>query len=142
MSSAERSAPRFTGTSIAVIGIALGLAVAVCITRKDEYFFGAAAYTWLPQAAVLFAAILCKASRGALGGIAAAMALYLYLFDIWAADQAMAWLFYFFSFPGILIGALLAIVTPSREAFEAPIAFAWAVLGIALGLVGVWFWAR
>ncbi|MFJ2456653.1 hypothetical protein ACIOWK_33970 [Pseudomonas protegens] len=141
MSSAERSAPRSSGTSIAVVGIALGLAVAVYISPKSEYFLGNFAYSWLPQAAVLFVAILCKASRGALGGIAAAMALYLYLFDIWATES-LAWLFYLFSFPGILIGALLAIATPSRKAFEAPIAFAWAVLGIALGLVGVWFWAR
>ncbi|MCF5232426.1 MULTISPECIES: hypothetical protein [unclassified Pseudomonas] len=140
MSSAERSAPRSSGKSIAVVGIALGLAVAVYISPKSKYFLGNFAYSWLPQSAVLFVAILCKASRGALGGIAAAMALYLYLFDIWATES-LAWLFYLFSFPGILIGALLAIATPSRKAFEAPIAFAWAVLGIALGLVGVWFWA-
>lgn len=138
MSSAERSAPRSTGTSIAVIGTALGLAVAVYITRKDEYFWGAVAIIWLPQVAVLCLALLCKASRHSLGGIAIAMALYLCLFDIWASDQAMAWLFYIFSFPGIAIGALLTIVIPSRKVLETPIAFAWVSLGIALNLIAVW----
>ncbi|NVZ70478.1 hypothetical protein [Pseudomonas costantinii] len=134
MSSVETSALRPAGTSIAIIGIALGLAVAVSITRKDEYFLGNFAYSWLPQAAVLCIALLCKVSRRSLGGMAIAMALYLFLFDIWVTES-MGWLFYFFSFPGILIGALLAIFfASSRKSLEAPIAFGWVVLGIALNL--------
>lgn len=133
----EKNAPRSTDTSIAVIGIALGLAVAPYISPENEYFLGNFAYSWMPQAAVLFAAFLCKASRGTLGGIAAAMALYLYLFDIWVTES-MGWLIYFFSFPGILIGALLAIFfTPSRKPFDAPIAFGLVILGITLNLAAV-----
>ncbi|WDU64899.1 hypothetical protein LRS56_10790 [Pseudomonas poae] len=56
------------------------------------------------------------------------------LFDIWVTES-MGWLIYFFSFPGILVGALLAIFfTPSRKAFEASIAFGWVASGIALNL--------
>ena len=66
------------------------------------------------------------------------MALYLYLFDIWVTES-MGWLFYLFSFPGIAIAALLAIVTPSSKAFDAPIAFAWVVLGIALNIAVILF---
>ncbi|UOP10852.1 hypothetical protein [Pseudomonas palleroniana] len=141
MSLAKKNAPRPTGTSVALMGIALGLAVAVYISPKNEYFLDNFAGYWLPQAAVLCITLLCKASRGTLGGIAITMALYLYLFDIWATE-AMAWLFYLFSFPGILIGALLAIATSSRKAYEAPIAFAWVTLGTALGLVAIWLWVR
>lgn len=66
--------------------------------------------------------------------MAAAMGLYLFLFHLWVTDS-MGWLFYLFSFPGVLIGALLGIVfSPSRKLFEAPAAFVWVVLGIVVNL--------
>jgi hypothetical protein len=133
MRSTEHSTPQPARISTAVLGIAPGLAVAIWITRKDEYFLENFAAYWLPQAAVFGAALLFRATRKALGGIGIAMALYLYLFDIWATES-MAWLFYLFSFPGVLIGALLAAVTPTRKPFEVMIAFAWVVLGIGVNL--------
>jgi hypothetical protein len=48
MSSPEKDAARSTDISIAVIGIALGLAVAVYISPKNQYFLGTFAYLWLP----------------------------------------------------------------------------------------------
>ncbi|WP_248731673.1 hypothetical protein [Pseudomonas sp. MWU13-2517] len=134
MRSAEKNISQPTRIPIAAIGVALGPAVAALISPKNEYFLANFTGYWLPQAAVLCVALLCKAPRGTLGGIAAAMALYLYLFDIWVTES-MGWLIYFFSFPGALIGALLAVfVTPSRKLFEAPTAFGLVVLGIALNL--------
>ncbi|TWR59008.1 hypothetical protein FIV41_15800 [Pseudomonas marginalis] len=114
MSSAEKDAARSTGISIAVVGIALGLAVAVYISPKNEYFLGNFTYLWLPQAAVLALALACKTSRESVGGIAIALALYLSVFAFWFSGRnadSMAWLGYFFSFHGALIGAGFAIVS-------------------------------
>ncbi|AKS09425.1 hypothetical protein [Pseudomonas trivialis] len=139
MRSEEKSISQPTRILMAAIGVALSPAVAALISPKNEYFLANFAGYWLPQAAVLCVALLCKASRGTLGGIAASMALYLYLFDIWVTES-MGWLIYFFSFPGVLIGALLAVFfTPSRKPFEAPIAFGFVALGIALNLAPFWF---
>lgn len=130
MRSVENTPPQFTRISLAAIGAALGFAVAVYTTGKGPFFLENFAYSWLPQAAVLCIALLCKASRESLGGIAIAMALYLFLFHLWVTDS-MGWLFYLFSFPGILFGALLSVVfSPSRKVLKAPVAFAWVVLGI------------
>jgi hypothetical protein len=81
-----------------------------------------------------------KAQRAVFAGAAIAMALYLSLFSLWyfkggAADStAMAWLGYFFSFPGALIGAVLAIFTksPTSRSIAVLIAFGWVALGIAV----------
>ena len=130
MRSAQSNPPQPTRTPLAAIGIGLGLAVAVYTTGKGPFFFENFAYSWLPQAAVLCIALLCKAPRESLGGMAVAMGLYLFLFHLWVTDS-MGWLFYLFSFPGILIGALLGVVfSPSRKVFKALVAFVWVVLGI------------
>ncbi|OPA89647.1 hypothetical protein BFW86_14325 [Pseudomonas fluorescens] len=130
MRSVENNSPRFTRIPLAAIGVGLGLAVAVYTTGMGPSFLENFAYSWLPQAAVLCIALLCKASRESLGGMAIAMGLYLFLFDLWVTDS-MGWLFYLFSFPGILIGALLGVFfSPSRRVFKALVAFAWVVLGI------------
>ncbi len=130
MRSIENNPPQFTRIPLAAIGVGLGLAVAVYTTGKGPFFLDNFAYSWLPQVAVLCIALLCKASRESLGGMATAMGLYLFLFDLWVTDS-MGWLFYLFSFPGILIGALLGVVfSPSRKVFKALVAFAWVVLGI------------
>ncbi|MDT9634450.1 hypothetical protein F6S08_24955 [Pseudomonas sp. JV449] len=137
MSSAEKDAARSTGISIAVVGIALGLAVAVYISPKNEYFLGNFTYLWLPQAAVLALALACKASRESVGGIAIALALYLSVFAFWFSGRnadSMAWLGYFFSFPGALIGAGFAIVSEKPKTPITPIlqALGWVVLGVAV----------
>ncbi|NMX94292.1 MULTISPECIES: hypothetical protein [unclassified Pseudomonas] len=95
------------------------------------------AYMWLPQAAVLALALVCKASRESLGGIAIALALYLSVFAFWFSGKnadSMAWLGYFFSFPGALIGAGFAIVCEKLKTPIAPIlqALGWVVLGVAV----------
>lgn len=62
--------------------------------------------------------------------MATAMGLYLFLFDLWVTDS-MGWLFYLFSFPGILIGALLGVFfSHSRKVLKALVAFAWVILGV------------
>ncbi|MGE7958035.1 hypothetical protein ACQKQA_15875 [Pseudomonas sp. NPDC089530] len=121
------------GMPIAAIGIALGLAVVIWTSRKVGYSWDYFAAYWLPQAAVLGVALLFRASWNALGGIAMAMAVYLYLLDVWGTDP-LIWLVYLFSFPGVLIGVLVTLVFPSRKPFEAVIAFAWVALGIVLNL--------
>lgn len=115
----------------------MGLAAAVYISPKNEYFLGNFAYMWLPQAAVLALALVCKASRESLGGIAIALALYLSVFAFWFSGKnadSMAWLGYFFSFPGALIGAGFAIVCEKLKTPIAPIlqALGWVVLGVAV----------
>lgn len=130
MRSIEHNSPQPSRTPLAAIGVGLGLAVAVYTNGKGPFFLENFAYSWLPQVAVLCIARLCKASRESLGGMAVAMGLYLFLFHLWVTDS-MGWLFYLFSFPGILIGALLGIVfSPSRKVLKALEAFAWVVLGI------------
>lgn len=133
MRSAENTNPVPSRPSITIIGVALGLAVALCISAQGPYFWSNFAGYWLPQAAVLAMAMLFKASRAVLGGVALTMALYLYLFDSWATES-MAWLFYLFSFPGVLVGALLASVAPSRKPYEVLIAAGWVILGIVVNL--------
>lgn len=130
MRSLENNPPQPTRIPLAAIGVGLGFAVAVYTTGKGPFFLENFAYSWLPQAAVLYIARLCKASPESLGGMAVAMGLYLFLFHLWVTDS-MGWLFYLFSFPGILIGALLGVVfSPSRKVFKALAAFVWVVLGI------------
>lgn len=134
MRSVENNPSQVTRIPLGAIGIGLGLAVAVYTTGKGPFFLENFAYSWLPQAAVLCIALLCKASRESLGGMAVAMGLYLFLFHLWVTDS-MGWLFYLFSFPGILIGALLGVVfSPSRKVFKLLVAFVWVVLGIGVNL--------
>ncbi|KTC62661.1 hypothetical protein AO262_02035 [Pseudomonas fluorescens ABAC62] len=115
---------------LATIGVGLSLAVAIYTAGKGPFFLENLASMWLPQVVVLCIALLCKASRELLLGVAIAMALYLLLFGLWVTDS-MGWLIYLFSFPGILIGALLSVVfSPSRKVFKALAAFAWVVVGI------------
>ena len=142
MRSIERNSPQFTCIPLAAMGVGLSLAVAIYITGKGPFFLENFACTWLPQVAVLCIALLCKASRESLGGMATAMGLYLFLFHLWVTDS-MGWLFYLFSFPGILIGALLSVVfSPSRKVFKALVAFAWVVLGIVGNLAVLVFTLR
>jgi hypothetical protein len=119
-----------------------GVTIAVWIAPKNGYFWENFAYYWLPQAAVVVLAWLCKASRGVLGGTAITLALYLVLFDIWATES-MAWLFYLFSFPGALSGALLAaFISKKRGDFIAAItAFFTVIIGITLNLVVIYLGA-
>ncbi|WP_238340270.1 hypothetical protein [Pseudomonas sp. SWRI18] len=63
MRSVENNPPQFTRIPVAAIGVGLGLAVAIYTTGKGPFFLENFAYTWLPQAAVLCIALLCKASR-------------------------------------------------------------------------------
>lgn len=138
MRSTDTSVPRPSYRWLATLGVGLGLAVAVWVTGKGEFFWENFAAYWLPQAAVLAVALLLKASREMLGGMAIAMALYLYLFHLWASE-AMAWLWYLFSFPGALIGALLAVFIASRTSFAGLAGFGSVTLGIVLNLVILFF---
>lgn len=133
MRTLEKKLPTLTGAPMMAIAIALGLVVAVWITRKDEYFLGNFAAYWLPQAAVLCVALLCKTSRRSLSGIAIAMALYLCVFNLWATE-AMAWLWYLFSFPGVLLGALATRLTNHGRPLETFTAIGWVIIGIVLSL--------
>lgn len=81
MNSTERHTGFSPSATFALMGILVGLSVAIFITTKNEYFWGNFAAYWLPQAAVLGVAYLFRAARAVLGGAAIALALYLAVFN-------------------------------------------------------------
>lgn len=140
MASKEKNLSSLAHLRAVFVGLLWGLMIAAWISPHNEYFLESFAMYWLPHAAVLAILLLFKAQRAVFAGAAIAMALYLSLFSLWyfkgvGADQtAMAWLGYLFSFPGALIGAVLAIFYGKRSGsiIAVLLAFGWVALGLAI----------
>lgn len=106
-------------------------------------------FYWGPQAALLGLALVTRTRPGVLGGSALVLAAFLLGFHGWMrsrpAGDALAWLFYLFSFPGALVGVFAAALasrrrvgssTPRRALLTA--ALTSAGLAVNLGLLLAW----
>ena len=96
----------------AFLGIVFGLAVAVVLAPKDSWFLPNAAFFWGSQLAVLAMLLMLWPRPAVVGGVAAALAIYLAAFGTWLFTRrgdpgaSMAWNVYVLSLPGAAIGAI------------------------------------
>src|SRR5512138_1276056 len=100
----------------------LGLGVAVGLSPLEHglrIFLWNFSSFWVPQAAVLALLLPLRPRPAIVAGAALVMALHLAAFAGWmhtlGPGQALAWLFYLFSFPGALAGAALAALVSRRR---------------------------
>lgn len=140
--------PLLFARTMALLAVLAGLIVSVVAARPSapNYFLGNLAYYWLPQVAVLGILLLLRSPPALLGGVALALALHLAVFDLWLITDSidvMGWLFYFFDFPGALVGALIAQFSVFRRdlshpAWVALLGFGWTTLGLVVSLAPLW----
>ncbi|WP_411883962.1 hypothetical protein [Polaromonas sp. YR568] len=126
---------------LTIVSVALGLIVAAVLSPKDSSFLPNVLFYWGPHICVLVIFGLYRPPQpAAFAGVAIALAVYLAVFGAWVFSrsnpESMTWLGYIFSFPGALVGALLARVWIFRhqviQPFSVVIVVAPAVLfGIA-----------
>lgn len=95
-----------------------GVAVAVLLSPKDDYFLGNFAFYWLPQAIVLAVLLVFVSRPAVLSGVAIVLAIYLALFGAWVFSRShpdsMAWLGYLSSLPGAGLGAIVGALYVER----------------------------
>jgi hypothetical protein len=76
-------------------------------------------YEWGPQALVLALLLPWRPRAAVVAGAALALNLYFVAFAAWihslSRGDALAWLFYFYAFPGALVGALAALFAVRRR---------------------------
>ncbi len=124
----------------ALLCVTAGVLVAAWLAPKDSYFLGNLLTYWGPHAAI-FVLLSLKPPRPALyAGTALAMAAYLAAFGAWlfsrGRPESMAWLGYLFSFPGAVVGVVVAYRLtdrhPAPSALTATaITAAWVAAGLA-----------
>jgi len=96
----------------AFVGIMLGLAVSAALAPKNSWFLPNAAFFWGSQLAVLAMLLMLWPRPAVVGGVAAALAIYLAAFGTWLFTRrgdpgaSMAWNVYVLSLPGAAIGAI------------------------------------
>lgn len=126
--------------TFAISAIVIGIGVAALIAPHEAIFFWPNfRFYWLPQAAVLGLLLCLRPSPALFGGVAFALAIYLASFATWVFSrshpESMAWLGYYFSMPGALIGAGAATALTSRQSSVRPVVAA--LLGFGLVVAGV-----
>lgn len=139
----ERS-PRFLAELIfAICAAVFGLGIAAGFAPHDSWLFWPnLGFYWLPQAAVL-GILFCffKPSPAMFGGIAVALGCYLGAFATWlftrSHPESMAWLGFYFSLPGALIGGVLAGALASDRPLISPVASALLGFGLVIGGIAV-----
>jgi hypothetical protein len=118
-----------------------GVAVAVVLAPKDDYFFGNFMFYWIPQAIVLGILIPFTSRPAVVSGAAAILALYLAAYGAWHFSrphpESMAWLGYIFSLPGAAIGAIVGGIFIKQRSYQramvvGAIAAASTLVGLAL----------
>lgn len=127
---------------VAIAAILGGLVVAAALSpfgHGPRKFLWNFSFYWGPQGVVLAVLAVFRPRPAVVAGAAVAMALHFAAFDAWMgtlpAGEALAWLYYLFSFPGALAGAAsAALVVRRRPAWSAP--RAGALVG-ALTLAGI-----
>lgn len=133
-----------TERGIAWVLVAAGLVVALAQSPLHRGLHGFAwnfALYWGPQAIVLAVLLALRPRPAAVAGTALALVLHLVAFDAWIRSQgpgqALGWLYYLFSFPGALAGAVAGTLVSRRLGRSAAlvagaVAMALTAIGIAL----------
>ena len=97
---------------IAALCVALGFSVSVGLAPKNEFFLPNFLSFWISQLVVLACLAMFRPRAEVVGGAAVALAAYLAAFGYWnfsrTYPEAMAWLGYFFSLPGAIVGSVVA----------------------------------
>lgn len=126
----------------AALSVALGIGLVAALASKDQFFFGQFAYVWGPQGAIILLSLLFGPRTASVIGTSIALSLYLVAFVLWersiSNENGLAWLGYFFSFPGAAIGAIIAAIYIERHSTASSvirlslIAFAFTCIGLAI----------
>ena len=94
----------------ALLCLVFGAGVAAAIAPKDEFFMPNFLTFWGSQLFVLACLAVCRPRAEVVAGASVALAIYLAAFDHWnmsrAHPESMAWMGYFSSLPGAVIGAV------------------------------------
>lgn len=92
-----------------ILVVFLGICTAIVITPHNKFFLSNFLYYWGPQGIILCILYFVRINLGVIIGSSLIMTLHLVAYDIWISrpSDAMAWLGYFFSIPGALVGALV-----------------------------------
>jgi hypothetical protein len=132
----------FTNESFALLpSVLAGVAVAIVLAPKNDFFFGNFMFYWIPQAIVLGILISFTSRPAVVSGVAVILALYLAAYGAWlffttTDDAGLAWLGYLFSLPGAAIGAIAgALFIKQRNYQRAMIVGAIAAVSSLVGLV-------
>lgn len=94
--------------AVAILAGGFVVAVAVSPSRRGlGAFLSELGGYWGPQAAAIAVLLVFRPRGAVVSGAALAMTLHFLAFDAWvhAQGEALAWLYYLFSFPGALAGA-------------------------------------
>ncbi|WP_397532655.1 hypothetical protein [Roseateles sp.] len=98
--------------SAAALFLAFGAGVAAAIAPKGDFFMPNFLTFWGSQLVVLACLAVCRPRAEVVAGVSVALTIYLAAFNYWnmsrAHPESMAWLGYFFSLPGAVIGAVAA----------------------------------
>lgn len=129
------SRERRVALALVLVGFIVAMALSP-LRHGARMFFWNFGWYWTPQALVLGVLLLFRPRAAVVAGAAAAMTLHFAGFHAWVRE-AMAWLFYLFSFPGALVGAAsAALVSKWRPGWSAArtavVATVLTALGIAL----------
>ncbi|BCJ07183.1 hypothetical protein PRtIB026_A30880 [Pseudomonas sp. RtIB026] len=137
---------RRVGHWIALVAVLWAMTSATLLTRFDEYFWGNFALLLAPHAIVLGVLLIFRGPWAVLAGAEIAMALFLSLFGLWFSTggraEAMAWLWYFFSFPGALAGGFLAMLRTrdTTPLIAVSLTASWVFAGMLVDLASVFLW--
>jgi hypothetical protein len=128
---------------LALAGVLAGLLAATALSPRDaglRTFVANLVYSWGPQALVVGVLLAFRPRPAVIAGASLAMALHLVAFASWARTlpprEALAWLYYLFSFPGALVGACAAAVLSRLRRPRAPAPRA-GLVAAGLTLVGI-----
>lgn len=131
--------PRFLAElGFAIIALIIGLGVAAGVaSRAPRFSWSNFSFYWLPQAAVLGILPFLAPSPALFGGVACALACYLAAFAKWLFSRShpdsMAWIGFYLSLPGALIGAGTARAVVARWPTLHPVAIALLGFGLVIG---------
>lgn len=122
------------------MALAVGLGVAAGVAwRATRFFWPNLGFYWLPQAAVLGLLLFFTPSPAFFGGVACALACHLAAFAKWlfsrSHPESVAWIGFYLSLPGALIGAGAASAFVARWPTLHPVAIA--LLGFGSVIVGI-----
>lgn len=97
---------------IALFAILFGAIVAIVLSPKNEYFFGNFLGYWGPQAIIIALLMVLRFRPAVISGCAIVLFIYFVCYWAWMqslpAMEALAWLGYYFSLPGVIVGAIIA----------------------------------
>ena len=121
----------------AISAIVIGILVAIIIAPKNEFLLPNFLYFWLPQGIIIGLLYATKMRPSVITGSAIIMTLHLIGYAIWVSSpsDAMAWIGYFFSIAGALVGAfIVGIILKKYPVQSSTLAVLGAYIGALIGI--------